>query len=180
MSRNRRMIFPVLAFGALALGPSAECAVVDAQANGFTVSQSVTIAAPPAKVWEALARIGAWWDPVHSYSRDGANLSISLKPGGYWQEALPGGGVLHMVVVNAQPGKLLRLAGALGPLQAYGVAGELSLALKESPGGTIVTQTYDVGGHAPGGLDKLAPPVDAVLGDQLGRLKQFVEASPAR
>jgi hypothetical protein len=60
-----------------------------------------------------------------------------------------------------------------------GVAGSPSLSLKEGPGSTTVTQTYDVGGHAPGGLDKLSAPVDAVLGAQLGRLKQFVESSPA-
>jgi hypothetical protein len=42
-----------------------------------------------------------------------------------------------------------------------------------------VTQTYDVGRHAAGGLEKLAPPVDAVLGEKLGRLKQFIESSPA-
>jgi hypothetical protein len=84
-----------------------------------------------------------------------------------------------MVVVNAQPGRLLRLAGALGPLQSLGIAGSLSLSLKEGSGGTTVTQTYDVGGHAPGGLDKLAAPVDAVLGAQLGRLKQLIESSPA-
>ena len=39
-----------------------------------------------------------------------------------------------------------------------------------------LTQTYDVGGHAPGGLTGLAGPVDRVLGEQLARLKAYTES----
>jgi uncharacterized protein YndB with AHSA1/START domain len=149
--------------------------VVDAQPGGFTVRQSVLITASPARVWAALGRVGAWWDSAHTYSGDARNLTLQLRPGGAWMERLPGGGVLHMTVVNAQPGKLARFEGALGPLQGLGVAGQLTINLRASGEATAVTQVYDVGGHAPGGLAALAAPVDAVLAAQLARLKSFVE-----
>ena len=46
----------------------------------------------------------------------------------------------------------------------------------ESAGGTRFEWSYTVGGYMPGGLAAIAPPVDAVLGDQLNRLKRFVES----
>jgi uncharacterized protein YndB with AHSA1/START domain len=149
--------------------------VLDSQVGGFTTRQTVDIAAPPAKVWDALSKIGAWWNPVHSYSGKPSNLSITLKPGGYFLESLPGGGVQHLVVIYAKPYEMARLEGALGPLQALGVIGHLTWSLKEKGGVTTFTQTYDVGGHAPGGLNSLATPVDEVLGDQASRLKRYVE-----
>ncbi len=163
----------------LALAAPARAAIVDAQSNGFMVEQDLTIAAPAAKVWDALAHVGAWWDPAHSYSHEPRNLSIELKPGGQWLETLPGGGVLHMVVVFVKPRETLRLEGALGPLQAFGVAGHLTWILKEKDGATQVTETYDVGGHAPGGLDKAASLVDGVLAHQTARLKRYVETGKA-
>ena len=83
-------------------------------------------------------------------------------------------------MINAQPDKLLRLEGALGPLQDFGVIGHLTLTLRQNGAGTQVTQTYDAGGHAPGGLDKLAAPVDGVLTEQLARLKRYTETGSPR
>ena len=74
-------------------------------------------------------------------------------------------------MVFAQPGKTLRLQGALGPLQQEGVAGALTWALKPVAGGTEVTQTYVVGGHVKGGADKFAPVVDRVMAEQLRGLQ---------
>jgi hypothetical protein len=43
-------------------------------------------------------------------------------------------------------------------------------------GATDVSLTYDVGGYAKGGLaERWAAPVDKVLGEQLVRLKTYVE-----
>ncbi len=154
--------------------------VIDSQPGGFTVRESRVVAAPPAKVWAVLIVPRAWWDPEHTYSHDARNLSLAPKPGGFWQEALPkGGGVRHMVVIYVDPPTTLRLEGALGPLQAYGAAGHLTFKLTAQDGGTSITETYDVGGHAPGGLDKLADPVNAVLDAQLERLKARAEISGA-
>ncbi len=155
---------------------AARAEVLDSQPGGFTTSRKVTIAAAPAKVWAALGQISGWWDPEHTYSGDAHNLAIDLKPGGFFTETLPGGGaVRHMVVVYADPGKTLRLQGGLGPLQALGVSGSLTFSMKADGAGTVLVETYDVGGHAQGGLDKLAGPVDVVLSHQVDRLVAYAE-----
>jgi hypothetical protein len=110
----RRMIAPALASAIAILAGPAICEVVDAETGGSPCVRA-TIAASPAKVWQAMSHPGAWWDPAHTYSGASANLSLDLRPGGYWQETLPDGGVIHMVVVNVEPGRLLRLAGASVP-----------------------------------------------------------------
>ena len=161
------------------VGGDARADVVDSQPNGFTVSHKVSIAAPPAKVWAALGHVGAWWDGEHSFSGDSRNLSLDLKPGGMFAETLSSGGaVRHMVVVYADPGKRLRMEGGLGPLQAYGVSGSLTFTLSAEGSGTVLVETYDVGGHAPGGLDKLAGVVDGVLTHQVDRLAAYAEGRP--
>ena len=160
----------------LAAGPAC-AAVVDAQAGGFQVQSSAVIVAPPDKVYAALIRPGMWWSSEHTYSGDARNETLDARAGGCWCEALPGGGsVQHMTVVFADPGKVLRVRGGLGPLQGLGVDAALTWSLKAAPGGaTLVSQTYVVGGYAPSGLAALAAPVDQVLTEQFGRLKSYVE-----
>lgn len=146
-------------------------------ASGFLVKRSVAIKAPPEKVYGALTReVGAWWNPEHTYSRDPKNLSIDARPGGCFCEKLAdGGGVAHMTVVAVFPGKMLRMTGGLGPLQAAGVAGSLTWTLAGSAEGTNLEMSYGVGGYMPGGFEKIAPLVDAVLGEQVTRLRTYVE-----
>ena len=160
---------------AAALAGPACAEVLDSGPGGFTVRQTATVTAPAAKVWSTLTTPSAWWDPAHSYSHDAKNLSLDLRPGGLWLEKLPAGGVVHMTIVYIAPNTALRLEGALGPLQSMGVQGHLTFALTEKDAVTTLVATYDVGGHAPGGLDKLAAPVDGVLTQQIQRLKRVVE-----
>jgi hypothetical protein len=165
-----------LAAGLALGGVGARAAVVDAQPGGFQVQESVEIAAPAAKVWAALGEVGAWWNGEHSWSGDAKNLTLELKPGGCLCEALPnGGGVRHLAVVFIAPGKSVVFDGMLGPLLSSGGAGHLVWKLAEKDGHTTLTQTYLVGGYFPGGFDKIAPAVDEVLADQIGRLKAYVE-----
>ena len=160
----------------LGVAGGARAEVLDSQTGGFTVRESQVVNAPIRTVWDALVRPAAWWSSSHTFSHDARNLSLVAKPGGFWLETLPGGGgVRHLVVVYVDPPSTLRLEGALGPLQAFGVAGHLTFALKDQGGGTLITETYDVGGHAPGGLDKISAVVDHVLGEQLDRLKTLSE-----
>jgi uncharacterized protein YndB with AHSA1/START domain len=178
MGANFRRPFYVklAALFAFAFAGGAHGAVVDAQPGGFEVSQSAIIEAAPGQVWAALGHIGAWWDSRHTFSGDAANLSVDLRPGGCFCERLAGGGgVRHMTVVYLQAPSQLRLSGALGPLQAMGVAGALTWTLKAEGGHTVVSQTYDVGGYARGGLAAIAAPVDEVLSGQLARLKRYTE-----
>lgn len=138
---------------------------------GFEVESKAVVAAIPAEVYARLGRIGEWWNPAHTYSGKGANLSLEAKAGGCFCETIEGGGTIeHMRVVYAQPGSILRLQGGLGPLQQEAAIGTLTLQLKPVAGGTEVTQTYVVGGNIRGGAEKLAPIVDQVLGEQLNRL----------
>ena len=73
-----------------------------------------------------------------------------------------------MRVIFAQPGKVLRMQGALGPLQSEAVIGTLTVAIapiKESTG-TTVSFSYVVGGYMRYKVPEIAPAVDKVLGEQ--------------
>ena len=159
----------------LAAGGRAE--VVDSSASGFTVKTTMTIAAPPEEVYRKLVRnVGDWWSKDHTFSGDAHNLSIEEKPGGCFCEKLAaGGGVRHMEVVRFAPGKALVMSGALGPLQTMAVAGNMQFQLDGANGGTNLVFTYAVTGYLAGGMNTLAAPVNAVLTEQLTRLKNFVE-----
>jgi uncharacterized protein YndB with AHSA1/START domain len=151
--------------------------VVDRSAAGFTVKTVVTVAASPERAFRALVEdVGSWWDSSHTFSGDAGNLRIAPIPGGCFCETLKNsGGVTHAVVNQVIPGELLRMTGALGPLQQHAVVGTLTWQFAASGPGTTVTLTYSVGGYFPGGLEKIASPVDQVLSDQLRRLKAYLE-----
>ena len=145
--------------------------------TGFLVKLETNIHAPVAKVYEALvAQIGSWWNPEHTYSHDAKNLSIDPRPGGCFCEKLPnGGGVEHLRVVYIVPRETVRFSGALGSLQASGLAGSLTWKLTGDGNHTRVQLSYSVGGFIVGGFDKIAPAVESMLNEQLNRLKQFAE-----
>ena len=151
--------------------------VMESTAVGFLVRNTAAINAPPAKVYAALTDgVGGWWDPVHTFSHDSRNLSVDAKPGGCFCERLPdGGGVQHMSVVYASPGKLLRLTGAIGPLQEAALSGTMTWNLLQAGGGTTVELTYAVGGFRAGGFRDIPTVIDGVLRGQLARLKALVE-----
>ncbi len=145
--------------------------------SGFVVHHETHIDAPPARVYEALVgEIGGWWNPEHTFSGDARNLSLDDGPGGCLCEELPGGGgVEHLRVVYVDPPRLLRLSGALGPLQGSALAGTLTWTLAAADGGTRLELTYAVGGFMEGGFEGIAPAVQSVLAGQMGRLRRYVE-----
>lgn len=163
------------ALAALSCGVAARAEVVDTSPAGFEVRWVLDVDAPQARVRAAVLDIGKWWNGRHSYSGDASNLAIDLKSGCFC-ETLKGGQVRHMSVVYADE-TMLRLWGGLGPLQTTGAAGHLTLRFEASPGDkTRLTATYDVGGYAKGGLAEVwAKPVDYVIGEQVTRLKAYVE-----
>lgn len=161
---------------AVALSAPAAAEVVRVAPNGFALNSTAVIAAPPDKVFAAIGSVSSWWDPAHSYSGKAANLSMDVRAGGCWCEAVPpGGSVEHMRVVQVMPGRRLVTRGGLGPLQGEGADGALTWVLKPEGTGTRLTQTYVVGGFIRPGAEALAPAVDGVMSNAFARLKRYAE-----
>ena len=172
----RRVFHAALA--AALLAGTAHAEVTDRSAAGFEVTERASVAAAPGKVWDALMRPARWWSSQHSFSGDAKNLYFD--PSGCFCERLKRGAVRHMTIVYTDGATQLRMSGALGPLQFTGATGHLGIALKPAGAGTDVVMSYDVGGYAKGGLaETFAAPVDKVLGEQLLRLKKYLETGKA-
>lgn len=165
------------------------------EAHGFVSVHEVEIAAPPERVWEALVdEVDEWWDPAHTYSGDAQNMQFGmLGPlGGLWEDLDDGsssraigavrGIVRHMDFDMVRPPKTLRLRGALGPLQPLAVVGSMTFdlaamdtaseAAENGNTHTRLAYRYVVNGPQ---LRDWAEPVDRVMGEQLERLRRFVE-----
>lgn len=161
---------------ALLIAVPAVATVVDLASNGFTVQVRAHIAASTKKVYSGLITPAHWWSSDHTFSGDAANLVLDAKAGGCWCEKLAdGGSVTHLTVVYVDPGKLLRLRGALGPFQSYGVEGAMTWQLKASGDGTDLSLTYALGGYYKDGFEQWSKAADDVLTDQVARLKRFME-----
>ncbi len=174
---------PLLAVAALAFALSAHAEVKESGADHLLIANARTIHAAPDKVYAALTDIGRWWDGEHTFSGSAANLSLQPSAGGCFCERWGAQSVAHGRVVWANPGHLLRLDTALGPLQGMAVQGVMTFTLKPSGGDTSLQFEYRVNGSVSSGLDKLAPTVDGVLMAQLQRLQGYAETgkdSPAR
>jgi hypothetical protein len=156
---------------ALLLAPSAARAeLASVGDNGFSVRHMVTTPVPPGVAYLTFLKVRTWWSKEHTFSGDPENLSIDVRPGGCWCERLRSGGfVRHMELVYAAPGRTLVFAGALGPLQAMGVSGAMTVRFEPEGKGAKVTMLYNVSGYAPKGWREMAPSVDAVLGEQMAR-----------
>ncbi|MCY3884669.1 MAG: ATPase [Gammaproteobacteria bacterium] len=147
--------------------------ILECDASGFITESTVSINANATHAYDAMAEVHMWWDSSHSFSLDAKNLSLVLKPGGRFLESFGDNeGVVHSTVVFAKRGEVLRLSGALGPLQMLGAQGTLTLQFKKSEIGTNLTATYHVIGR---NLEDWAVAVEQVLFEQLVRLKNFVE-----
>ena len=133
------------------------------------------IAATPAVVYASIGQVERWWSGEHSYSGDASNFSMAMQPGGCFCERWAGGAVEHARVVMLMRDQAVRVEGGLGPLQNLAVSAVLTFLVKAEDGGTALTVGYRVNGSSASGLDKLAQPVDGVIGGAVGRLKRYVE-----
>src|ERR1700761_3425198 len=114
-----RAMFALL-FG-LAVASPCMAEVKSQNPQGFVVANTVTVNTTPAKAYAGLGQIGHWRKSEHTLYGDAATLSLDPHLGDCFCEKLKdGGGVGWMVVVLNQPDRVLRLRGALGPLQGEG------------------------------------------------------------
>lgn len=165
---------------AASMAGHATAAVRETSQNGFTIETTVMVEAKQVAAYKKLTQVARWWDPAHTWSGMAKNLKLDARAGGCFCEKLAdGGSVQHGRVLFAQPGKLLRLEAALGPLQEMAVSGVLTFNLAPDGPGTRITMTYRVAGILTMDSAKLAPLVDQVMGIQVNRLRDFASGRPA-
>jgi uncharacterized protein YndB with AHSA1/START domain len=140
--------------------------VQQAAPDGALIEHHYHLAVPPAQAWEALVQPERWWPADHTWSGARGNLNLVPAAGGCFCENWDDGSAEHARVVMAMPGKLLRLRGALGPLQGMAVTGVLTVELTPEEGGTEATVTYRISGDPSHRLDGFMAIVDQVVGLQ--------------
>jgi hypothetical protein len=162
----------LLAAAVLVAASSASAKTSDVTATGFQSAFHEDLDATPDEAWQSLVHLSGWWSALHTFSGNASNLSLDAVAGGCWCERWSGNSVEHARVLISIPGKLLRVEGGLGPLQALGATGILTFKLtpRTAGAGTTLDVTYRVSAVPDAGVDKLAPAVDGVLGEQVGRL----------
>ncbi len=176
---NRLIILPALlaAFSSPALAE-----VKTSTEGGFSVYHKAEVEAAPDVVWKRLIAPKLWWSKLHSWSQSVDGFTLDARAGGCFCEAIQEKGadgklktvgtVEHMRVIYAHPGKVLRMQGALGPLQGEAVLGTLTVAIaaNEKGTGTTVSFSYVVGGYMRQKSDAMAGGVDKVIGEQFKTL----------
>lgn len=168
--------FLTMAVAAVSLaGPTPAMAeIIESENGGFASTHSVVVAADRAEVWRELVHPEYWWS--HTWSDDSANLQLDARAGGCFCESLPSadgwpaGSVEHMRVLMVMPGSVLRMSGSLGPLQAEGLVGTLTVTLTEEEAGTRINWDYISGGQARFPVADFGPVVDSVQAEFLGGL----------
>ncbi|MFM5906598.1 MAG: SRPBCC family protein [Novosphingobium sp.] len=175
-----KSICRAVAVAVLMQAGSAMAEVKEMTDAGFVIRLTEEVTASPEESWKALLSPADWWSGEHTYSGDAKNLYIDAQATGCFCEKLPrpkdapedqrNGSVEHLHVVFAQPHRVLRLTGGLGPLQSEAAHGALTMTLKPVPGGTRILWEYVVGGFVRYKKEQIAPLVDKVLAEQLKRL----------
>ena len=187
-----------LIFAALVIGISlpAYAEVTSTTDTGFNVVHMAEVAADPDTIWKRLIAPKNYWSKAHSWSGNSDGFYIDAQAGGcfcelFQEKGADGktkttGSVEHMRVIFAQPGKVLRMQGALGPLQSEAVLGTLTVAIEPlvDGKGSKLSFSYVVGGHMRYKVADIAPAVDKVLSEQFKSLilpfaSKVVEAKTA-
>ena len=171
---NRSLMASLLLATALQLPARADTGNVTP--HGFISIFRDEVKASPGDLWQAVVQLPRWWNGQHTYSGQASNLSFDVQAGGCWCERWgDGNSVQHGQVVQVQTGRMLRVYANLGPLQELPVRGVLTFTIAMQETKTILRITYRVSGPPDAGLDKLAPVVDQVIGQQFKRLKSLAE-----
>jgi hypothetical protein len=166
-----------LALFVFALSALPAAADVAAMSPGALVIHAETrLAVPPRRVWAALIHPGQWWSSAHTYSGDAHNLSLDARAGGCWCERFGASAVEHarvIMILHRDGTDMLRLSGAIGPLQEMAVNGVLTFTITGDGAGAKIEMTYRVSGDPGLHLDGIASGVDTVLLEQFARLGRY-------
>ncbi len=158
--------------------------------SGFNIVHIAEVAAEPDIIWKRLIAPRDYWSKAHSWSGTSEGFYIDAQANGCFCELFQEmgadgkikttGSVEHMRVIFAQPGKVLRMQGALGPLQSEAVLGTLTVAIEplKAGGGSKISFSYVVGGYMRYKTSEIAPAVDKVLGEQFKSLIAPFAAKP--
>ena len=173
----------ILLVASLAATASPAVAEVKATSDtGFNVVHIASVKATPDEIWKRLLAPKDWWSKSHSWSGSSAGFYIDAQANGCFCELFQEtgadgkvkttGSVEHMRVIFAQPNKVLRMQGALGPLQSEAVIGTLTIAMEpaKDSADTKVSFSYIVGGYMRYKIAEIAPAVDKVLAEQFRNL----------
>jgi hypothetical protein len=159
--------------------------------SGFNIVHIAEVSESPDVVWKRLIAPKLWWNKAHSWSGSSEGFYIDAQANGcfcelFQEKGADGkiktvGSVEHMRVIFAQPGKVLRMQGALGPLQSEAVIGTLTVAMEPGKAGkgTKLSFSYVVGGYMRYKVAEIAPAVDKVLGEQFKSLIAPFAPTPA-
>ena len=169
----------ILLLASLLAGPAA-AEVKDRSAQGFTLENAQVVSVPADAAWRALVDVGRWWPADHTWWGEAANLSIAPVAGGCFCEIAGERQAEHMRVVFADPGRLLRMVGGLGPLQGMGLSGVLEFRLSaDEGGGTRIVMFYRAGGYLPADPAGFVDIVDRVQAAQLAALARHLNGEDA-
>jgi uncharacterized protein YndB with AHSA1/START domain len=150
----------------LMLAQSAVAEVKLAAPDALVIEHRFVIQATPAEAWEVLVHPERYWPKEHTWSGDAANLSLVPEAGGCFCERWTDASAEHGRVIMAQPGRLLRFRGALGPFQGMAVTGVLTVTLAAKDGGTEAVVSYRLSGDPSHRLGDAAAGVDPVIRQQ--------------
>ena len=167
----------LLLAAALSLAAGAASAEVTSRSDtGFSLSYERAVAASDEAILAAIARPAAWWSDSHTYSGSASNISVDLRPGGCWCEALPGGGVKHAEAVLVWPEqRMVRFDAPFGPLQSIGADAVLTMTWAEAADGPARTLKWSFVVTGPG-AGAMAEAIDGVMSEQFGRLAAHLSA----
>ncbi len=173
----KKMTIRTTAIAAFLLaGAAVRAETSDVSPSGFTITYAMVVDADPQKVYQAFTQLPKWWNSAHTWSGQASNMSLDAQADGCWCERWgDGASAVHGRVLLALPGSALRFQAGLGPLQEIPNAGVLTFGTARRDGATRLRVTYRVAGAPEANLDKLAPAVDGVIGEQVKRLKVFIE-----
>lgn len=163
---------------ALALVPTLGTAeILRSAPDAMVIEHRFSMPVTPERAWEVLVHPEQYWPDDHTWSGLASNMSLTPEAGGCFCERWPGGSAEHGRIIMAQPGRLLRFRGSLGPFQEMAVSGVLTVKLSAVEDGTEAVVTYRLSGDASHALDTSATVVDRVIGEQFGGFAKLASAA---